>query len=140
MLPFQFAIGEDAHDLAACAPRNRHIFQIGFGIVRQNHQRGELVRIDEQRDTLDVVVLRIGSIKRFHNDVLRRDVAHGQGFKEASGDMRILQVSLAVQEIVGKMSVAPSCDLFADAPSFFGMVIPIGEEMAEPLMPPGKFS
>jgi hypothetical protein len=52
--------------------------------------------------------------------------------------MRILEVSLTAQEIVRKMSVAPSCDLFADALRVFRIFIPLGEESAEPLDATGE--
>jgi hypothetical protein len=52
--------------------------------------------------------------------------------------MRILEVPFTVQEIVRKMSVAPSSDLFADVLSFFAMVIPIGKEVAKPLDTTGE--
>ncbi len=138
MLSIQFAIGEDAHDLAACAPWNCNIFKIGLRIVRQNHECGELVGIDEKRDALDVFLFGFRKVKRLHDDVLRRNVAHWHGFKETAGDICILEVALTVREIVRKVSVAPSCGLFPHAVSFFGMVIPSGEEMAEPVDASGE--
>ena len=60
MRSLQFTIGGDAHNLAACGPWNRHIFKIGLRMARQNHERGELVGIDEQRHTLDAFALGLG--------------------------------------------------------------------------------
>jgi len=64
MLAFQFAVGEDAHDLARCHPRNSHVFAVRFNVVRQNHKCGKLVGIDKQRDALDVFFFGIDQTER----------------------------------------------------------------------------
>ncbi len=130
MCAFQFTVAEDADDLAACCPGYRDVFEFGFEVVRQDDECGQLVGIDEERNALDIVFFGVGEGERFKNDVLRRDVAHGELFEEAASYVSGLEVALTVQKVVGHVSI-PSVNLFSDAAPLFRIVVAIGKKATE---------
>ena len=69
VLALKFAIAEDANDLAGRSPRNGNVLQVGFQVVGEDDEDGELVRIHEERDALDGVVFGIGEAEGLRNKV-----------------------------------------------------------------------
>jgi len=130
MFAFEFAVAEDPDYLAACGPRHGDVFKVGLQVVRQDDEGGELVRIDEESDALDIVLLGIGETKRFKNHELGGDVAHGKLLEEPASDICGFEVTLTVQEVVGHVPI-PSAYLFTDSAAFIGIFIAMGEEATE---------
>src|ERR1019366_10359972 len=107
-------------------------------VVGQNHEGGKSLGIDEKCDALDVFLLGVGKVKRLHDDVLRRNVAHGNHSQEAFRSVGTLQVVLALLEIVRQSAAAPNVHLPADSPAFFGQLVAVGKEPAEAFYAAGK--